>query len=45
MALSLLNRGGEIVDAVVIAGLAYAFWVLIWRFADPPNPARTSPAG
>jgi hypothetical protein len=44
IALSLLNRGGEIVDAVVIAGLAYAFWTLIWRFVDPPSPARTSPA-
>ena len=44
IAFSLLNRGGEIVDAVVIAGLAYAVWTLIWRFADPSSSAHTTPA-
>jgi hypothetical protein len=43
--LSALNRAGEVVDGAVIAGSLYVLWTLIWRFADPPSPARTSPAG
>lgn len=51
IALSLLSGGGEVVDGVVIAGLAYGLWVLIWRFADPPPgsghtiPAQSAPNG
>ena len=35
-ALGALSTLGEIIDAVLMAGLAYALWVLIWRFAEPP---------
>ena len=35
-ALGALSTLGEIIDAVLMTGLAYALWVLIWRFAEPP---------
>jgi hypothetical protein len=40
--LSVLNRAGEVVDGLIVAGSLYVLWTLIWRFADPPSPARTS---
>jgi hypothetical protein len=42
VALSVLSREGQIVDAVLIAGLGYALWVLVWRFADPPPQTTIS---
>ena len=42
--LSALNRAGQVVDGLIIAGLLYALWTLVWRFADPPSLARMSPA-
>ncbi len=46
IALSALSQGGKLVDALIMAGLLYGLWVLIWRFADPPpNLIRTTPTG
>jgi phage-related holin len=45
IAFSVLNRAGQIADGLVMAGLLYALWVLVLRFADPPSSAHTTPAG
>jgi hypothetical protein len=46
IALSALTNDGKVVVGLLVAGLLYALWVLVWRFADPsPSPGHTTPAG
>jgi len=42
IALTALPRGGEIADGLVMAGLVYGLWVLIWKF-DGRGAAIGSP--
>jgi hypothetical protein len=40
-----LTQDGEVIVGLLMVGLGYVFWVLIWRYADPPAiPDHTTPA-
>ena len=46
IALTALTSDGQLVDGLVMVGLSYGLWVLVWRFADPPpSSGHTTPAG
>lgn len=35
--LTILTEDGKVADGLLMAGLLYGLWVLIWRFAEPPG--------
>jgi hypothetical protein len=45
IALTALTSDGQLVDGLVMVGLSYGLWVLVWRFADaPPSSGHMTPA-
>lgn len=40
VAFAILRGGARLFDAVVLAALVYALWVLGWRFRDPVSDTR-----
>ncbi|HEY3888389.1 MAG TPA: hypothetical protein VGL73_07435 [Caulobacteraceae bacterium] len=46
VALTALTSDGQLVDGLVMVGLSYGLWVLVWRFTEPrPSSIHTTPAG
>lgn len=43
-ALAFLRQGAAILDAALVASLAYVLWVVGWRFGDPPPGSSRPPA-